>query len=319
MGERSGFLMLSAPMLTTADEARRHSARWKAVANPSRTAWRSTHCDRCRSDHVVKERVGIILCPNLNERRTVGPGYIKRGLHDACRVAGGAAGAVWAAALPAIGRRSQHRCGDHLQSSLPWSSPRRVGMGVCTDHVFDVRVGIEARDVSVVVTANLPISGYRVTLHEKSVGIRPRRCSQRSVSVHIILDIAAHCGVSATAKTGIRYVQTADWQCDVLIGECCRRRVAHFFANLEHLRLSPAGGEPLCGLVNSNSAAQCGCRLRTTGAFDGAYRVLDVPVLGVVIGKRGHLYSDNGRIIGISCSHGGNQIESCLMKSGVPI
>src|SRR5947207_8031226 len=105
--------MLSAPMLTTADEARRHSARWKAVANPSRIAWRSTHCDRCRSNHVVEERVGIILCPNLNELGTIGPGYIQRGLHDACRVGGGAAGASGAATLPAIGRRAQARCADH--------------------------------------------------------------------------------------------------------------------------------------------------------------------------------------------------------------
>src|SRR5205814_2109362 len=198
------------------------------------------------------------------------------GSHDAYRVAGGAAGAVWAATLPAIGHGAQGRCGDHLQPSLPWSSPRRVGMGVCTDHVFDVRVGIEARNVSVEVSANLPIRGHRVALHEKSVGIRPRWYSQRNVSVDIILDTAAHCGVSATAKIGIGYIQTADWQFDVLIGECCRRRVARVFSDLEHPLLAPAAGEPLCGLVNSINAARCGRRLRASGTYNVFNRVLDI-------------------------------------------
>ena len=46
-------------------------------------------------------------------------------------------------------------------------------MGVGTDHVFDVRLAIEARGVSVVNTAIRPIGGHRVALHEKSVGVRP--------------------------------------------------------------------------------------------------------------------------------------------------
>ena len=76
-------------------------------------------------------------------------------------------------------------------------------MGVCTDHVFDVRLAIEARAVSVVITAILPIGGHRVALHEKSVGVRLRRYSQRSVSVNIILDVAAQRRVSAIGVTGI--------------------------------------------------------------------------------------------------------------------
>src|SRR5438046_6835765 len=116
---------------------------------------------------------------------------------------------------------------------------------MCSNHVFNVRGGIEARDVSVEVSANLPISGHCVALHKKSVGVRPRRYSQRSVSINIILNTAAHCGVSATAKGGIGYVQAADWQFDVLIRECRRRRVAHFFANLEHRWLTPSDRQPL--------------------------------------------------------------------------
>src|SRR5215469_9747801 len=103
-----------------------------------RSAERGTHCDRCRCNHVVEKWVDIILCPNLNERGAVGPGYIERSLHDAYGVAGGAAGTIWTAALPAICRRAQARCADHLQPCLPWNSPRRVGSGVCTDHVFDI-------------------------------------------------------------------------------------------------------------------------------------------------------------------------------------
>src|SRR5438309_4869960 len=170
----------------------------------------------------------------------------------------------------------------------------------------------------VVIRPVRPAGIQRIALHEKSVGVRPRRYSKRSVSVNIILDVAAQSGVSATVKSDVRCVQTADWQFDVLIGECCRRGVAHFFPNLEHRWLRPTGGEPLCRLVHNNSAAQCGWRLRASWAYDGANSVLDVPILRVVIGERGHVNSNNGRIVGISCSHGGNQIESCLMKGGVP-
>src|SRR2546428_7349069 len=54
-------------------------------------------------------------------------------------------------------------------------------------------------------------------------------------------------------------------------------------------------------------------------ACDGANRVLDVPVIRVMIGEGGHVYSDNGRIAGIFCSRGGNQVEARLMKSRIPI
>src|SRR5262249_26029812 len=75
----------------------------------SLSSWRSAYCDCRRSNHVVKVWVDIILWPNLNERRIVGRGYTERGLHDACRVAGGATGTIWPATLPATSRRAQCR------------------------------------------------------------------------------------------------------------------------------------------------------------------------------------------------------------------
>src|SRR5207244_9848387 len=94
----------------------------------------------------------------------------------------------------------------------------------------------------VVIRPVRPAGIQRIALHEKSVGVRPRRYSKRSVSVNIILDIAAQRRVSATAKSDVSCVQTADWQFDVLIGECRGGGVEHLFPKIDHIWLDPSIG-----------------------------------------------------------------------------